>query len=130
MSAHVMNPLRLALVGMLLFALTACAPLFPSPGVTTDTSDFTVEAHADTWQGRPIVAGYIYNKRPPRATRVQVRVEALDAAGGVVGSGVRFLDRDVNASDRVYFDIPPPVQGAAYRVTVDDVIWRPVNGGP
>jgi hypothetical protein len=67
------------LVGVL-FAVTACAPLFPSAGITTDTSDFTVEAHADSWRGRPIVAGYIVNKRPLRATRVQLRVEALDAA--------------------------------------------------
>ena len=70
-----MNPLRFILVGML-FALTACAPVFPSAGVTTDTNDFTVEAHADSWRGRPVVAGYIHNKRPLRATRVQLRVEA------------------------------------------------------
>ena len=123
-----MNPPRLVLVGMLV-ALTACAPLFPSAGLTTDTSDFTVEAHADSWRGRPIVAGYIYNKRSFRATSVQLRVEALDAAGGVVGSGVRFLDRDINPSDRVYFDVPPPADGAAYRVTVAYVFWRPAGGG-
>ena len=124
-----MNPLRFILVGML-FALTACAPVFPSAGVTTDTNDFTVEAHADSWRGRPVVAGYIHNKRPLRATRVQLRVEALDAAGGVVGSGMRLLDRDINPSDRVYFDVPPPAEGAAYRVTVDYVFWAPVAGGP
>jgi hypothetical protein len=124
-----MNPLRFILVGML-FALTACAPVFPSAGVTTDTNDFTVEAHADSWRGRPVVAGYIHNKRPLRATRVQLRVEALDAAGGVVGSGMRLLDRDINPSDRVYFDVPPPAEGAAYRVNVDYVFWAPVAGGP
>ena len=124
-----MNPLRFILVGML-FALTACAPVFPSAGVTTDTNDFTVEAHADSWRGRPVVAGYIHNKRPLRATRVQLRVEALDAAGGVVGSGMRLLDRDINPSDRVYFDVPPPAEGAAYRVNVDNVFWAPVAGGP
>jgi hypothetical protein len=123
-----MHLLRVAVVGMLV-ALAACAPLFPPGGVTTDTSDFTVEAHADTWRGRPIVAGYIYNKRPFRATRMQLRVEALDATGAVVGSEVRFLDRDINPSERAYFDVPTPAQAASYRVTVAYVFWRPGGGG-
>jgi hypothetical protein len=124
----IVHGLRLVLV-VAVCTLTACAPLFSSPGVSTDTSDFAVEAHADTWRGRPIVAGYIHNKNSLRATRVQLRVEGLDAGGGVVGSGMRFLDRDIDPGDRVYFDVAPPVPAAAYRVTVQYVLWRTAAAG-
>ncbi len=122
-----MHRLRLV-VAAVACTLAACAPLFSSPGVTTETGDFTVEAHADTWRGRPIVAGYIYNKRALRATRVQLRVEGLDAAGAVIASDLRFLDREIDASDRVYFDVAPPVPAPAYRVTVAYVFWRAAGG--
>jgi hypothetical protein len=88
-----------------------------------------VEAHPDSRRGRPVVAGYVHNKRPLQATHVQLRVEALNAAGAVVASGVRFLDRDINPNDRVYFEVAPPAEGAAYRVTVPYVSWQPGGGG-
>ena len=118
---------RLLLVAALVVA--ACAPVTSTSDVVTDGPDFIVEAHPDLFRGRPVVAGRVYNKRAMQATRVQLRIEAVNAAGAVVGSGVRFLDRDINPSDRVYFEVPPPVTGAAYRVTVDYVFWRPGGGG-
>jgi uncharacterized protein involved in response to NO len=121
-----MNRRHLLILVALLLA--ACAPVVQSGGLTTETSDFTVEAYPATWRGQPMVAGRVYNKRPMRATRVRLRVEALDAAGTVVASDVRQLDRDVDFGDRVYFEVPPPAQAPAYRVSVDYVFWR--SGGP
>ena len=61
--------------------LAGCAPVAPREGgVTTSTQDFTVEAFRGTSRGRPVVEGYVYNKRPTWATRVLLRVDALDAA--------------------------------------------------
>ena len=112
-----------------LFVVSACAPVMPPGGVTTDTSDFSVETHADTRKGRPVAMGYVFNKRNLQATHVQLRVESLDASGAVVGSAIRFLDRDINPNDRVYFEVSPPAQGASYRVTVHYVSWAPGGGG-
>jgi hypothetical protein len=112
-----------------LLTLTACAPVLPPGGVTTDTNDFRVEAHSDSRKGRPVAVGYVYNKRGLQATHVQLRVETLDAAGAVVASDVRFLDRDVNPNDRVYFEVPPSAGGTTYRVSVQYVSWQPGGGG-
>ena len=113
-----------------LLALTACAPVLPTGGgVTTDTNDFRVEAHSDSRRDRPVAVGYVYNKRGLQATHVQLRIETLDAAGAVVASDVRFLDREINPNDRVYFEVPPSAAGAAYRVTVQYVSWQPGGGG-
>ena len=122
-----MSSTRSVLLGALL-VLAACAPVLPPGGITTETGDFAVESHADTRGGRPVAAGSVYNKRPLQATQVQLRVESLDAAGAVVASAVRFLDRDINPNDRVYFEAAPAAPGAAYRVTVHYVAWR--SGGP
>lgn len=93
-------------------------------GLTTESADFSVEASPETRRGRPVVAGSVYNKRPLRATHVRLRVEALDAAGTVVASGLRPLDRDIESNDRAYFEVTPPAGAAAYRVTVEYVFWR------
>ena len=119
----------LAMSTALLLVLGACAPVMPPGGVTTDTSDFSVETHADTRKGRPVAMGYVHNKRNLQATHVQLRVETLDAAGAVVASNIRFLDRDINPNDRVYFEVSPAVPGASYRVTVHYVSWQSGGGG-
>jgi hypothetical protein len=104
--------------------LAACASVAQAAGLTTDTSDFRVEASPGTWRGRPVVEGYVYNKRAMTATRVLLRVEALDASGAVIASEVRHLDRPIPLGDRVYFDVTPPVPAPAYRVSVEYVFWR------
>jgi hypothetical protein len=116
---------------LLAMLLAGCASMSqpPPPGsLTTDSADFTVEAHPATRNGRAMVEGYVYNKRSWRATRVLLRVESLDAAGAVLATGVRHLDREVPFGDRVYFEVPAPVAAPAYRVTVDYVFWRDKSG--
>jgi hypothetical protein len=113
---------------LLAMLLAGCASTIgPSrDSVTTESADFTVEAHPGT---RPaVVEGYVYNKRPWRATRVRLRVESLDAAGAVVGSGVLPLDREVPNGDRAYFEVAAPVAAPAYRVSVEYVFWRDKSG--
>jgi hypothetical protein len=97
--------------------------------VTTEASEFRVEAYRDARGGKTVAVGYVYNKRELQATHIQLRVETLDPAGSVVASGVRFLDRDINPNDRVYFEVPVAAEGAAYRVSVQYVSWQPGGGG-
>jgi hypothetical protein len=122
------NQLFVVLLAAVLL-VAACAPVIPPGGITTEGGDFVVEAHPDNRRGRPVAAGFVYNRRGLQATHVQLRVEALNAAGAVVASDVRFLDRDINPNDRVYFEVTPPAAGAAYRVTVHYVSWQPGGGG-
>jgi hypothetical protein len=117
--------LPLTLIALL---CSACAPVVQGGTLTTETSDFAVDAYPATWKGRPMVAGHVYNKRSMRATRVRLRVEAVDAAGAVLASDIRQLDRDVEVGDRVFFEVSPPAPAPAYRVSVDYVFWR--SGGP
>jgi len=121
-----MTRVGLAIVGLV---LAGCAPVTINPGLVTDSPDFMVEASPATGKRGPSVEGYVYNKRPLLATRVRLRIEALDAAGAVVATAVRPLDRDIPIGDRVYFDMPVPAAAPAYRVTVDYVFWRSGAGG-
>jgi hypothetical protein len=121
---------RLLLFLALAFAVAACAAVMPAgPAVTTETSEFRVEAYRDVRGGRPVAVGYVYNKWTLLATHVQLRVETLDAAGAVTATAGRFLDRDINPNDRVYFEVTPGADGPAYRVTVTYVSWQPGGGG-
>jgi hypothetical protein len=114
---------------LLLLLLVTAAVSLGQPSVnTTETEDFTVTAQPGTWCGRPALEGYVYNKRTMRASRVRLRVDTLDAAGAVTSSEVRPLDRDINSSERAFFQFPQPTAAPAYRVTVDYVFWR--HGGP
>lgn len=84
-------------------------------------------------QGRkgPDIAGYLYNLRGGYwASNVRLQVEALDGSGNVIGSHLGYVFGDVPPSDRLYFEIPVPISGAAsYRVTVRTLDWRGYGGG-
>ena len=112
--------------------LVGCAPVaMTSPrAVVTETSDFRVEAEPVAGKRTPSVEGYIYNKRGLVARSVRLRVDSLDAAGTVVATAVRPLDREVGIDDRVYFEVPAAAAAPAYRVTVDYVFWRSGASGP
>jgi len=86
---------------------------------TTDTADFTVTAQPGTWRNQPQVEGYVRNKRDFPATRILLRVEAVDGTGKVLTSAIRHLDQKIPANDRVFYQVPPPGPAPAYRVYVD-----------
>jgi len=123
-----MNRRHVAILIVLLL-LAPAGSTAQSSGNTTDTADFTITFGPGMRKGRPTVEGYVYNKRPYPATRLRLRVDSLDGSGAVVSSEVRQMDRDINANDRAYFQVPLPALAPAYRVTVDYVFWRPGGGG-
>ena len=119
------------IVSMLFFAACATAPRDDTPhaGNTTDTADFTVSSQPGTWRKHPQVEGYIHNKRDLPATRIMLRVDALDGSGKMLTSELRHLDRDIPPNDRVFYQVPAPGPAPAYRVQVDYVFWGGGDGG-
>ena len=90
---------------------------------TTETFDFTVTSQPGSWRKQPQVEGYIHNKRDLPATRIILRIDALDGMGKVLTSELRHLDRDIPANDRVFYRVPLPGPAPAYHVQVDYVFW-------
>ncbi|HTI55293.1 MAG TPA: hypothetical protein VMC04_13725 [Verrucomicrobiae bacterium] len=85
---------------------------------------------AEDRRGRPVVTGYIYNRRAGSyATAVRLLVEALDASGRVAGSTSGLVIGDVPPSDRSYFEIKAPPKAASYRVTIQTLSWRTYGAG-
>src|SRR5215470_16545141 len=110
------------IVALLLLTACATAPQGSAPNAattTTDSFDFTVTAQPGTWRNQPQVEGYVHNKRDLPATRVILRVDALDAGGKVVTSDRRHMDHDIPPNDRVFYQVPVPGPSPAYRVQVD-----------
>ena len=117
------RPVLIVAVLLLAACATARQESAPNPAATTETFDFTVSAQPGTWRKQPRVEGYIHNKRDLPATRVILRVDALDATGKVLTSELRHLDRDIPANDRVFYQVPVPGPAPTYRVQVDYVFW-------
>jgi hypothetical protein len=69
-------------------------------------------------KGAPILEGYVFNTRPTGATDVRLLVEILDAQGQIIGRTYGVVLGFLNAFDRLYFDVPLPMTGASYRVSV------------
>src|SRR5262245_51141365 len=113
---------------LVVLLLAACATIrqgdAPATGGNTmDTGDYTVTAQPGTWRNKPQVEGYVRNKRDLPATRIILRVEALDGTGEVLTSAIRQLDQDIPPNDRVFYQVPTPGPAPTYRVQVDYVVW-------
>ncbi len=80
-------------------------------------------------KGAPILEGYVFNTRPTGATDVRLLVEIFDAQGQVIGKTYGLVLGLVNAFDRLYFDVPLPMTGASYRVSVYSFDLRSGGGG-
>ena len=96
----------------------AAAPSPPSYGIYGVDSYYKVEWQPDERRGRPIVSGYVTNQWGVSTKNVRLRVEALDAAGGVTGSYIGYVSGYVLPGVRVYFEVPVPAKAPNYRVTV------------
>jgi hypothetical protein len=88
---------------------------------------FGLEWASGERRGRPNVNGYIVNNYRLRAGNVQLRVDALDAAGKAVASTSAYV-ADVPAGGRVYFEVPVKDRAPRYRVTIVSWEWREGGG--
>jgi hypothetical protein len=90
--------------------------------VRPDTSGLTLE-------------GYVYNQTDIQAERMQLGIEQLDAAGGVVGRTTAWVFGNLPPGHRAYFRTRVP-QAVSYRVTVLTFNWlgkisgNSEDGGP
>ena len=86
---------------------------------------FKIEWEPGEWRGHPVVTGYLYNTSPKTIGEVQLLVDALDAAGGILGQKVSWVTgTPIAPFSRQYFvaDAPlvqiAPQQPSLYRVRV------------
>jgi hypothetical protein len=77
-----------------------------------------IECPVEPSAAQPVVSGYMYNMHPGLpADRMQLAIDALDAAGKVVGSSSTWILEGVPVGNRGYFSAPV-VPAASYRVYV------------
>ena len=74
-------------------------------------------------QGRPALAGYIYNQHGVAAANVRLLIEELDSSGRAAARTIGYVNSDVPVFGRAFFEIPVPAAGATYRVTVYSFDW-------
>ena len=89
---------------------------------------FRIESHVERKAKGPVVWGYVYNKTNIHVERMVIKVEALDAAGAVIGSRSEWVHGLVPANDRAYFEVRV-AEGAGYRVQVESFDWTGRGGG-
>jgi len=89
-------------------------------------SYFKLDWQPDERGGKPIVSGYVTNQWGYAVRNLRLRVEALDAAGGVTGSYIGFISGYVTPGSHVYFEVPVNEKAPRYRVT--PLSWDPVMG--
>jgi hypothetical protein len=91
---------------------------------------FRVEAQPGTTRaGRPILYGWVNNDYGLLALDVRLLAEAVDASGVVIDKTSGYVNHDIPAFGRSYFEMPAPAGGASYRVTVSYVFFRQGGGG-
>src|SRR5262245_21500743 len=109
----------LLFAAMTLTAALAEASVVKAQGAAAEApSPFRIEiASADGPRGLG-VQGYLYNGLPWRITNVRLRVEGLDANGGVTESVSGWVMGDVTSGGRGYFYVPVSSEAPTYRATV------------
>jgi hypothetical protein len=106
-----MRRVAIALAFLLVPAAVVAQTVSPGDDISVSWSPATTRG------GSPAIEGYVDNRSGWWLRRVQLDVEALDPAGGVVRREVVHVDGDVPPGSHIYFK--RPVQGAAsYRVTI------------
>ena len=111
--------------GMLVAGLVGCATTEtqPSAAVTSLTPNAQQWFRID-WKAEPDrdgerrLSGYVESAVREPVNRVQLRAQALDASGNVIGQRLQWLPDVIPSLGRVYFEIPKMPPAAEYRVTV------------
>ena len=68
--------------------------------------------------GRLSIGGYVTNTYGLEATRVQLMVESLDAAGKVIAKTIGHVNYPILPSSRGYFEVFVPGKAPRYRVSI------------
>lgn len=138
MGGRLMWTMVLAAVPLLTQACASSGPLESASSVSAGTqstvgygtygldSYFKLEWQADERGGKPIVSGYVTNQWGYTVRNLRLRVEALDAAGGITASYIGFVNGYVNPGAHVYFEVPVNEKAPKYRVVA--LSWDPVMG--
>ena len=90
----------------------------PTYGIFGSDSYFTVQWQADERRGKPIVSGYVTNTSGWSMRKVRVRVESLDSAGAVTATHIGYVNGDVTAGSRLYYEVAVGAKAPSYRVSV------------
>jgi hypothetical protein len=77
--------------------------------------------------GGTLVWGHVHNGYVRGARNVRLLVEGLDGAGRPVGRTIGYVNGEIPADGRRYFQVAAPATGATFRVSVLDFEW--VGGG-
>jgi hypothetical protein len=108
----------LALLSIVQFANGVAAERL-SPLIPGWERFFTVSWEPIERRGQPYLGGYIVSNYGVTATRVQLLVESLDAAGQTTGQHVEWLSGgNVPGFSRTYFEVPVRQRASTYRVSV------------
>ena len=111
----------LAFVAFLQTANDVAAQRLLTPLIPGWERYFTVSVEPTPMErrGKPYLGGYIVSTYGVTATRVQLLVESLDAAGQTVGQHVEWLGGgNLPGFSRTYFEVPIRQPGSSYRVGV------------
>jgi hypothetical protein len=88
---------------------------------------FRIEWQVTRDRKGPAIEGYVYNTAAQTAERMRLRIDRVDASGGVVGNSTIWLHGDVPRNNRAYFSASVP-EAVSYRVQVLSFDWS-CNGG-
>ncbi|HXG02448.1 MAG TPA: hypothetical protein VNO23_03400 [Candidatus Binatia bacterium] len=90
---------------------------------------FRLDWSVESKNGRPVVAGYLYNDSPYAVARVQLLVNAVDPQGSVVRQRVGWvLASSMAPFSRAYFELAAPAPATRYQVQVFS--YERLEGGP
>ena len=85
-------------------------------------------ASVQSARGQTIIRGHVTNVNDKGARNVRLLIEGLDASGQTVGKGLAWVNGDVTAGGRRYFEAVAPTPGTTFRVTVLSYDWVPQRG--
>ena len=106
-----------ALVAVTTFALLTGVAVAGEP--VPAGIEFRADGDFDQLSRRgPAVSGWLYNDRGYSISNVRLRVDVMDATGGVLATGDGWLYGNVPSRGRAYFFVVVPRRGESYRVTV------------
>ncbi|HEX3178786.1 MAG TPA: hypothetical protein VHZ49_19070 [Methylomirabilota bacterium] len=89
---------------------------------------FSVDASVEPGRRGPTAAGYILNRYEYHATRVRVRLQAVDASGRPLGPVTTYLD-EVPPHQRTFFRAALPTGATGVQGSVESFEWAPRGGG-